>query len=142
MQPRAEDGPLDGYYEFPGGKIERGESPREACLRELGEEIGFSQKELVKIEKKLTFFKLEDFEYEDRKVALYCFFHQGDLPELKARGEWKSLKFNASNSDFHEKILPANRLIIDELLEFLTLSQEYLNSDEQWQRLSQLQNFF
>ena len=39
---RPADAPLAGMWEFPGGKVRQGESPREAALRECLEETGLA----------------------------------------------------------------------------------------------------
>ncbi|MCE7030339.1 (deoxy)nucleoside triphosphate pyrophosphohydrolase [Jiella sp. CBK1P-4] len=45
MAQRPEGKALAGLWEFPGGKVEPGESPEAALIRELGEELGVVTKE-------------------------------------------------------------------------------------------------
>jgi 8-oxo-dGTP diphosphatase len=59
-------GIFEGLYEFPGGKIEFGESKEEALKREIREELAIE----IKIEE---FFDVVNYEYDDFQLEMYCF---------------------------------------------------------------------
>ena len=71
---RRESAHLGGMWEFPGGKIEPGETPAQAALRELWEEC----RVIAKVDQ---IFPSCTFEYADRTVTIYpvsCIWRSGE----------------------------------------------------------------
>ena len=95
-----------GYYDIPGGKIELGETPEEAAIREMKEETGIDVLNLTQ----KGFFEVE---YPDRKFSFNVFIaneYQGNLQNFEENiSEW----INIDELLNKEKIL-SNVLMLDE----------------------------
>jgi len=84
IQRRTATSHLDGYWEFPGGKVKKGETPAEAVRREVLEETNW------RIESKLVqHIRTDRYEYPDRSLRLHFFLCRllqdpGQIP----RGRW------------------------------------------------------
>ena len=67
--------PLEGHWEFPGGKIEPGETPEQALAREIREELNL----IAEVGQKVT---TTTYEYDFATIELttfFCTLVDGDL---------------------------------------------------------------
>ena len=62
---------LAGFWEFPGGKVEKGESPKTAAIREVKEETG-----VVLQENEIEKLKNYQFNMGDRDILIMVFIYQ------------------------------------------------------------------
>lgn len=129
VQVREEKGPLFGLLEFPGGKIEQGETPEVAARREVLEEVGIA----IPSDSPVILFKYQDYSTEFKNICLFVFLSNFDqLP--KDKGQWLEINFNQKSDHLKGQIPPINHIILDDLAVYI---QSQFNSgmiDSLWQQ--------
>lgn len=100
---------LGGLWEFPGGKCEAGESPAEACVREIREELGID----VAVEAPVA---VVDHAYSHFRITMHAFrcrWLSGE-PATETGEPWRWV----SARELDDYAFPkANRRVIDALQE-------------------------
>jgi mutator protein MutT len=103
---RPEGVPLAGYWEFPGGKVEAGETPAAAAERECLEETGLAVRATCELAP-------ADYDYAHAAVRLHFFACEpvtSELPPLPDRFRWVS----CDELDRYQ-FPPANDALLDSL---------------------------
>lgn len=136
LQRRQETGRLAGKWEFPGGKIEAGESPPVSGARELEEETGFAVSQ-----DKLIPFKNYTYEYPDRTVLLHVhllyFSPQSEYLESLEESGWKRFSWKEPFSlEWTKEIPEANQEILKDLAGYLAENYNQEHWRGHWQQLS------
>ncbi|SJZ35655.1 (deoxy)nucleoside triphosphate pyrophosphohydrolase [Treponema porcinum] len=104
-------GDFKGGWEFPGGKLEPGESPQQCIVREIREELAT----VVKAEKTLGVVEYDYPAFHLTMHCLLCSVVSGDLKLL----EHEDAKWVTGENLYSLDWLPADRLILDRLLSIL-----------------------
>lgn len=108
-QVRSDDGVYHGLLEFPGGKIEAHESPLEACVREVEEEVG------IKIFPEAgRLMGVYSNPLKEKTILLNVFLFP-DTPLLQEKGEWLRISQGSLSSPYEGKIPSPNHQMIDDL---------------------------
>ena len=106
---RPESGSMAGVWEFPGGKIEQGESPEEALARELKEELG--------IEAEIGPLKLSTtHNYGDTGILL-LFYQVNYFKGAVKPVHHHEIKWVAKEDLHHEDLPEANKKVLNKILE-------------------------
>lgn len=104
---RASDTFYPGYWEFPGGKVEAGETPRDALIRELREELGIEVTQCFP-------WVVREHHYEHAHVVLHFFRVTAWQGELRDHVH-AALSWQPTGATTVKPMLPANGPVLKAL---------------------------
>ncbi|MCR5801903.1 MAG: (deoxy)nucleoside triphosphate pyrophosphohydrolase [Lachnospiraceae bacterium] len=100
-------GEYKGGWEFPGGKIEQGESPQEALVREIREELTAQ----IRVD---DLIETLEYDYPDFHLSMDCFWAEVVSGELVLK-EAESAKWLTKKELDSVDWLPADRILVDKM---------------------------
>ncbi|EHG6781736.1 8-oxo-dGTP diphosphatase MutT, partial [Salmonella enterica subsp. enterica serovar Heidelberg] len=104
------DAHMANKLEFPGGKIEAGETPEQALIRELQEEVGITPTQV-------TLFDTLEYQFPDRHITLWFWLVERWEGEPWGK-EGQPGRWIAQNALSTDDFPPANEPIIRKLRQF------------------------
>ena len=100
-------GEFEGMWEFPGGKIEPGESREVALKREIQEELGID----ITIDE---FLCTTNYDYPSFHLTMHCYICSIEIGEIVLR-EHKSARWLTTETLNNVEWLPADKELLEKL---------------------------
>ena len=104
-------GEFQGWWEFPGGKMETGESPQEALKREINEELDAD----IQVNELL---ETVEWDYPNFHLTMHCFICNLLSESLHLNEHEAATWLNLENLR-SVKWLPADEILLDQIAEYL-----------------------